>query len=53
MMYRYRKSWPERQRQNQLRYRRSAELAAHADYEHRLWMSGDSRGLYGHYPPAM
>jgi hypothetical protein len=33
------------------RQRRSA-LAAYADYEHHLWMLGDSRGFCGRYPPA-
>lgn len=26
-------------------------LAKRADYEHRLYLAGDLRGLYGQYPP--
>jgi len=29
----------------------NARLASHADAEHRAFMSGDSSGLYGQYPP--
>jgi hypothetical protein len=29
------------------------EIAAHADYEHHLWMQGDPRGTYGRYPPVL
>jgi hypothetical protein len=32
--------------------RRNAGLAARADYEHRLSLAGDPRGLYGRYPPV-
>jgi hypothetical protein len=39
--------YPERQNQ------RRAELAAHADYEHAMWMHGDPRGFYGRFPPAI
>jgi hypothetical protein len=34
-------------------YQRKAALAAHADYEHHLWMQGDPRGFYGQYPPTI
>jgi Protein of unknown function (DUF2510) len=30
---------------------REAGLRARADYEHRLSLAGDPRGLYGRYPP--
>jgi hypothetical protein len=30
---------------------RDAGLRARADYEHRLSLAGDPRGLYGRYPP--
>jgi hypothetical protein len=30
---------------------RDAGLRARADYEHRLNMAGDPRGMYGRYPP--
>jgi Protein of unknown function (DUF2510) len=30
---------------------RRAGLRARADYEHRLSLAGDPRGLYGRYPP--
>jgi hypothetical protein len=30
---------------------RRAALRARADYEHRLNLAGDPRGLYGRYPP--
>jgi hypothetical protein len=39
------------ERQNQLRYRRRAELASHADYEHALLLRGDPRGTFGQFPP--
>jgi hypothetical protein len=29
-----------------------AALRARADYEHRLFLSGDVRGVYGQFPPA-
>lgn len=32
--------------------RRNAGLRARADYEHRLNLVGDPRGLYGRYPPV-
>jgi hypothetical protein len=32
--------------------RRDAGLAARADFEHRLSLAGDPRGLYGRYPPV-
>jgi hypothetical protein len=32
--------------------RRDAGLRARAEYEHRLSMRGDPRGLYGRYPPV-
>lgn len=32
--------------------RRRAALRARADYEHRLSMAGDPRGLYGRFPPV-
>lgn len=32
--------------------RRDAGLRARADYEHRLNLSGDLRGIYGRYPPV-
>lgn len=31
---------------------RDAGLRARAEYEHRLSLSGDPRGIYGRYPPA-
>lgn len=31
---------------------RNAGLRARADYEHRLRLAGDPRGLYGRYPPV-
>ena len=31
---------------------RDAGLRARADYEHRLTLSGDPRGMYGRYPPV-
>ena len=31
---------------------RDAGLRARADYEHRLSLAGDSRGLFGRYPPV-
>ena len=31
---------------------RDAGLRARAEYEHRLNLSGDPRGIYGRYPPA-
>ncbi len=31
---------------------RNAGLRARADYEHRLSLAGDQRGLYGRYPPV-
>lgn len=31
---------------------RDAGLRARADYEHRLSLAGDPRGLYGRYPPV-
>jgi hypothetical protein len=32
--------------------RHRALIAAHADYEHHLWLSGDPRGYFGQFPPA-
>lgn len=32
--------------------RRRTELRARADYEHRLSLAGDPRGLYGRFPPV-
>lgn len=32
--------------------RRDAGLRARADYEHRLNLGGDPRGIYGRYPPV-
>jgi hypothetical protein len=32
--------------------RRDAGLRARADYEHRLSLRGDPRGIYGRYPPV-
>jgi hypothetical protein len=32
--------------------KRNAGLRARADYEHRLRLAGDPRGLYGRYPPV-
>jgi len=32
--------------------RRRAELRARAEYEHRLSLAGDPRGLYGRFPPV-
>ena len=32
--------------------RRNAELRARAEYEHRLSLAGDPRGIYGRYPPV-
>ena len=32
--------------------RRRAELGARADYEYRLSLVGDPRGLYGRFPPV-
>lgn len=32
--------------------RRDAELSARAEYEHRLNLRGDPRGVYGRYPPV-
>jgi hypothetical protein len=34
------------------RARRDAGLRARADYEHRLSLAGDPRGIYGRYPPV-
>ncbi len=31
---------------------REAALRARADFEHRLTMAGDPRGIYGRYPPV-
>jgi hypothetical protein len=31
---------------------RDAGLRARADFEHRLNLAGDPRGLFGHYPPV-
>jgi hypothetical protein len=31
---------------------RDAGLRARADYEHRLILAGDPRGIYGRYPPV-
>ena len=31
---------------------RDAGLRARADFEHRLTLAGDPRGLYGRYPPV-
>jgi hypothetical protein len=36
-----------------VRYERRAGLAARADEQHRRVMSGDDRGVYGKYPPAV
>ena len=33
--------------------RRDAGLRARADYEHRLNLTGDPRGIYGRYPPVL
>ena len=33
--------------------RRDAGLRARADYEHRLNLNGDPRGIYGRYPPVL
>jgi uncharacterized membrane protein len=30
--------------------KRIAAISARADQQHRLWMQGDDRGLYGEYP---
>jgi hypothetical protein len=32
--------------------RRSAEIRARADEQHRWMMGGDDRGVFGQYPPA-
>jgi hypothetical protein len=32
--------------------KRNAGLRARADFEHRLSLAGDPRGLYGRYPPV-
>ena len=32
--------------------RRDAGLRARAEYEHRLNLTGDPRGIYGRYPPV-
>jgi Flp pilus assembly protein TadB len=32
--------------------RQRAAVAARADFEHRLLMAGDPRGVHGRYPPA-
>ena len=29
------------------------ELCDRADKQHELWLSGDPKGLYGNYPPAV
>ena len=32
--------------------RRDAAVVARAEEQHRLWLAGDERGLYGLYPPC-
>ena len=34
------------------RRRRCAELLARAEIQHRWYLAGDPRGIYGRYPPA-
>jgi hypothetical protein len=34
------------------RRRRRAELVARAEIQHRWYLAGDPRGIYGRYPPA-
>jgi hypothetical protein len=48
--YKLAMGWDKRRIEGQ---QRRQALLAHADYEHWLWMSGDSRGFYGQYPPAL
>lgn len=47
-LYRYTRSYDHRY---QASHAHRQALAAHADYEHRLWLQGDSRGFYGQYQP--
>jgi Protein of unknown function (DUF2510) len=39
-------------RHQRARARRHAGLRARADYEHRLNLAGDPRGIHGRYPPV-
>ena len=39
-------------RRMQANARRDAGLRARAEYEHRLSLGGDPRGIYGRYPPV-
>ena len=39
-------------RRKRTQARRNAGLRARADYEHRLNLAGDPRGIYGRYPPV-
>jgi len=39
-------------RRKRAQTRRNAALRARADYEHRLSLAGDPRGIYGRYPPV-
>lgn len=39
-------------RRKRAQARRNAGLRARADYEHRLILSGDPRGIHGRYPPV-
>lgn len=39
-------------RRNRANALRDAGLRARAEYEHRLNLSGDPRGIYGRYPPV-
>ncbi len=39
-------------RLHRAKVRRNAGLRARAEYEHRLRLAGDPRGLYGRYPPV-
>jgi hypothetical protein len=45
--------WREHRARVDDRSHRRAELLARAELQHRWFMAGDPRGIYGRYPPAM
>jgi nitrate/nitrite transporter NarK len=48
-----RRGYDEQERIAAAKQRRLDELVARADQQHAWTMSGDDRGLYGEYPPAV
>jgi hypothetical protein len=44
--------WARHQADVAAQSRRSAEIRARADEQHRWMMGGDDRGVFGQYPPA-